>query len=141
MASQKRVSVHPRLRRRRAWREYKTAQGTRPVKDFLDGLNQKEKTEVVAAMKEVRDHGVARAKHLRGSVYEVVANTADHWYRILFAPQGHYSHVLLSLHAFAKKTNATPAQDLDLAERRLRDWLERGKYRKAQRKQARKGKR
>jgi phage-related protein len=48
-------------------------------------------------------------------------------YRILFAPQGRQGQVLLTLVAFQKKTRRTPPQIIQLAERRLRNWEERGK--------------
>ena len=77
-------------------------------------------------MGEVRDRGIAAAKHLRGAIYEVIADSADHWVRILFAVQGKFSQVLLSLNGFAKKTNKTPPDEIDLAEKRLANWTHRG---------------
>lgn len=50
---------------KRLWRDYRTAAGGRPVRDFVAGLTDEEAAEVVAGMKEVRDQGLAAAKHLR----------------------------------------------------------------------------
>jgi phage-related protein len=73
-------------------------------------------------MKEVQRDGLSAAKHLRGDLYEVKADTADKFFRVIFVAEGRYNHVLLSLEAFAKKTRKTPLAKLDPAQRRLRDW-------------------
>ena len=119
MASEKR-------RPRRQWRDYRTAAGGRPVKEFLDGLTDEEAATIVAGMKEIAREGLPVAKHLRGDVYEVRAEASTRSFRLLFAAEGHYGHVLLSLSAFVKKTQKTPVRELSLAENRLRDWRQRG---------------
>lgn len=111
---------------KRQWRDYRTAAGGRPVHKFLMGLPDEERASVAAAMKEVQRDGLSAAKHLRGDLYEVKADTADRFFRVIFAAEGRYNHVLLSLEAFAKKTRKTPPAKLDLAERRLREWRSRG---------------
>jgi phage-related protein len=78
-------------------------------------------------MKEIAREGLGAAKHLRGDVYEVKADTADKFFRVLFAPEGRYWQVLLALEVFAKKTRKTPPAKLERAERRLRDWRRRGR--------------
>jgi phage-related protein len=115
----------------RQWRDYRTEAGGRPIKDFIDALTDEEAASVAAAMREVREEGVAAAKHLRGEIYEARADTKDKWIRLLFATQGRFSQVLLSLSAFEKKTNKTPPQQLQLAEDRLESWKARGRKRKA----------
>jgi phage-related protein len=118
-------------RPKRQWRDYRTEAGGRPVKDFIDRLNDEAAASVAAAMREVRNEGLPAAKHVRNEVYEVIAETKDLWIRILFAQQGRYSQVLLALLAFEKKTNKTPPQEIDLAEKRLSSWKDRGRKRKA----------
>jgi len=66
------------------------------------------------------------ARHLRGSIYEVRTETATRSFRILFAPEGRFGQVLLSLSGFMKKTQKTPLRELKLAEDRLGDWRRRG---------------
>ena len=78
-------------------------------------------------MKEVREEGLSAAKHLGGDIWEVKADTADKFFRVLFAPEGRYGQVLLALEGFAKKTRKTPPQTLRLAKRRLSDWRNRGR--------------
>lgn len=82
---------------------------------------------IAAAMREVRLHGTRRARHLRGDIHEVRAFAGDRGYRILFSVEGRLSRILLGLHAFGKQTQATPPAEIELAEKRLHDWRERGR--------------
>lgn len=109
------------------WRDYQTASGRRPIKEFLDGLDDEDLASVVAAMKEVRQQGLSSARHLEGDIYEVRADGKGVIYRVLFAPQGKHKQVFLSLEALKKKTQRTPPQTIRLAKRRLLDWQRRGK--------------
>ncbi|MCO5168219.1 MAG: type II toxin-antitoxin system RelE/ParE family toxin [Planctomycetes bacterium] len=77
-------------------------------------------------MKEVALEGLSAARHLRGDVYEVRAEGAELSYRILFAAEGKFEQILLSLVAFEKKTQKTPPRQIRLAETRLADWRGRG---------------
>jgi phage-related protein len=107
---------------RHRWRDYSTARGRRPVKDFIDSLPDGDAAEVVAAMREIAESGLTAARHLRGDVYEVRADGSESSYRVLFAPEGTKGRVLLALEAFKKKTQKTPVHLLKLAESRLTDW-------------------
>lgn len=110
---------------KRRWRDYRTTAGRRPIKEFVDGLSDSDAAAVVAAMKDVRELGLAAARHLRGELYEVRADGERQTFRILFAPEGKHGQVLLALEAFSKKTQKTPPQKIQLAERRLADWRRR----------------
>lgn len=81
---------------------------------------------MVVAMREVKEEGMAVARHLDEDIYEVRTDGNRVTYRVLFAPQGKRKQVLLALEAFKKKTQKTPPQTIALAKRRLRDWEERG---------------
>jgi phage-related protein len=110
---------------KRQWRDYRTAAGGRPVHKFLMDLPDEERASIVAAMKEVQREGLLAAKHLRGDLYEIKADTAEKFFRVIFAAEGRYNQVLLSLEAFPKKTRKTPPAKLDLAQRRLSEWRRR----------------
>lgn len=116
----------------RRWRDYATASGRRPVKEFVTALDDEDAAAVAMALKEVEEQGLWVARHLRGPIHEVRANGGRVIYRILFAPQGRRGHVLLALTAFKKKTQKTPPQVIRLAEQRLRDWERRGSEQKEQ---------
>jgi phage-related protein len=111
---------------KRQWRDYRTAAGGRPVKNFLDQLTDEEVAAIVAAMKEVAAEGLPAAKHLRGAIYEVRSDASTRSFRLLFSAEGRWSHVLLSLSLFEKRTQKTPPHQIQLAEQRLADWRRRG---------------
>jgi phage-related protein len=111
---------------KRQWRAYKTQSGACPVEEFLETLAGEDAQAVALAMKEAAVYGLASARHVRGDIYEVRADGNHQTFRILFATEGRYHHVLLSLEAFSKKTPKTPPQKIELAEKQLADWRQRG---------------
>lgn len=112
---------------RRRWRDYRTRAGRSPVHEFLNGLDEDARAEVIAAMMEVRDDGLGAARHLRDEIYEVRASHNKIEYRVLFATEGQKSRILLSVVAFEKRTRKTPPDQIDLAQSRLNDWRDRGR--------------
>ena len=114
---------------KRRWRDYRTAAGRRPIKEFIDRLSDVDAAAVVAAMKDVRETGLVAARHLRGEIYEVRADGDRRTFRILFAPEGQRSQILLALDGFSKKTHKTPPEKIHLAEKRLADWRRRAESR------------
>lgn len=124
------IGVPDLPRYRRQWRDYRTSAGNRPVKQFLDSLRPEDREQIVAAMKDVAVNGLHVARHLQGydDLWEVRAAGRDRIYRVIFSPEGQYGQVLLSLHAFTKKTQRTPPNDLRVAADRLSDWRRRGEH-------------
>jgi phage-related protein len=116
-------------RARLRWRDYRTASGRRPIKEFVNALNDEEAAAIVAAMREVAEYGLERARHLRGDVNEVRAFSEHRDFRILFAQEAKF--ILLSLSAFSKRTSKIPKKELELAESRLADWRRRGRARRS----------
>lgn len=111
---------------KRRWRFYTTRAGRRPVRDFLDELSVSDREAVAEAMAEVRVEGLRAGRHLRGDIWEVRAAGDRQAFRVLFAPEGRRSQILLALEGFSKKTRRTPPESIKLAERRLADWRSRG---------------
>ena len=109
---------------------FATQNGKEPVRSWIDDLSEDQQKSVFAAMSSVVQHfpNVPRSNLLRkisGSRYE------DMWEirvrlihkmiaRILFCV--HDSKIVF-LHAFIKKSKRTPKQDLDLAVRRMQEYL------------------
>ena len=116
---------------KRQWRDYHTASGTRPIKDFLLALPDEDRAAVLEEMEYVREQGTSVARHVRQDIYEVRATYDTKAYRILFACEGRFHHVLLALNGFQKKTQQTPQAHIKLAEQRLADWRRRGKAKRA----------
>lgn len=123
------MSDEPNPQFHRQWRFYKTATGGEVVQKELDDLEADDAASLVAEMRVVARCGLrdGGARHLRGDIWEVRADSDEVTLRALFAKQGRYGQVLLALHVFKKKTQQTPPQKIDLAEKRLADWTSRGK--------------
>jgi phage-related protein len=113
----------------RQWRDYRTESGARPIKDFLLALPDEDRAAILEEMEYVRQRGTPAARHLRKDIYEVRTTYNKKTYRILFACEGHFNHILLALEGFQKKTQQTPETSIKLAEQRLADWRRRGKIR------------
>ena len=96
------------------------------MKDFLMALPDEDRATVLEEMKYVSEQGIRVARHIRGEIYEVRVSYNTNTYRILFAREGHFKHILLSLVGFQKKTQGTPLYEIRLAERRLVDWRRQG---------------
>ncbi len=122
-----------RSEHKRQWRDYQTESGARPIKEFLLALPDEDRAAVLEEMEYVREHGTSIARHLRKDIYEVRAIYNTKAYRILFACEGRFQHILLALDGFQKKTQQTPQAHLKLAEQRLADWRRRGKAKRADR--------
>ncbi|MCC7073185.1 MAG: type II toxin-antitoxin system RelE/ParE family toxin [Deltaproteobacteria bacterium] len=114
---------------RRHWRFYRTATGGEVVSKELDALRADAAAALVAEMRVVARLGLkdSGARHLRGDIWEVRADSDEVTLRALFAKQGRFGQVLLALHVFPKKTQQTPPQKIELAEKRLADWTSRGR--------------
>lgn len=74
-------------------------------------------------MAEVREKGLEAARHLEGELWEVRVDGDRVIYRTIFAQEGARSQILLALEGLNKKTQKTPRASIDLAKRRLADWL------------------
>jgi len=113
---------------RRQWRFFTTSTGADVVRRELDALDAGPAAALIAEMRVIARLGLHEggARHLRGAVWEVRAESDQVALRALFAKQGRYGQVLLVLHVFKKKTRATPPRLIDIAEARLRDWMARG---------------
>lgn len=112
---------------RRWWRFYRTTSGAVPVREFLAELDAVDREAIRAALREIRTHGRTFARHLRGDLYEVRVSSRGRAWRVVFAAEGSRHHVLLALSSFEKKSQKTPDRELELAERRLKDWRSRGR--------------
>ena len=114
------------MKHQRQWRDYRTESGARPVRDFLFTLPPEDRFAILKEMEYVRIHGKSAARHLHQDIYEVRITYDTKAYRILFACEGYFNHILLSLEGFQKKTQQTPKKSIQLAEQRLANWRRRG---------------
>ena len=98
-----------------------TASSRNPVREFFDDLSEADATEVLAAIsnfaQEFPTVTTVTIKHLQGKLWEMKIAR----FRVLY---GVGTDSLLIVHAFTKKSQKTPKNDLDLAAKRLAQMLE-----------------
>ncbi len=106
---------------------YTTERGDSPVADFLDRLDKKARAKVTAYLSLLEEQGPKLmrpyADVVRGKIRELRIHQSSNQYRILFFFQARDQIVLA--HAFSKKTQQLKEKDIELAERRMEDWIRR----------------
>jgi phage-related protein len=106
---------------------YTTERGDSPVDDFLDALDKKSRAKVAAHLSLLEEQGPnlkrPYADVVRGKIRELRIHQSSNQYRILFFFQARDQIVLV--HAFSKKTQQLKEKDIELAERRMEDWIRR----------------
>jgi phage-related protein len=98
---------------------YQTASGAEPVREWLKELPAYERQAIGEDIKAVQFRwplGMPLVRKLTAKVWEVRTQLPTRISRVLFAVKG--QHMVL-LHGFIKKTQATPVQDIELAEKRI----------------------
>ncbi|MDQ6618118.1 MAG: type II toxin-antitoxin system RelE/ParE family toxin [Pseudomonadota bacterium] len=101
---------------------FRTTNGNEPVRDWLKGLTKEQRKAIgedIAYVQFKWPIGKPRVDHLRGSIWEVRSSLGNRIARTLFAVE---SGQMILLHGFIKKTQRTPNDDIQLAERRLKEW-------------------
>ena len=94
--------------------------GTEPVREWLWSLARADQKNIGDDIRTVEfgwPIGMPVCRPLGKGLYEVRTNLKNRIARVLFAIEGEQ---MVLLHAFIKKSQATPASDLELARSRLR---------------------
>lgn len=110
---------------------YKDKNGNEPILEYLQKLSRKKDKDSRIKANKINDYievlsrygtqaGEPYIKHLDGEIWEL-RPLRD---RILFVAWHNGSYVLL--HSFMKKTQKTPAREIEKAKRELADLIERG---------------
>ncbi|MCX5818403.1 MAG: type II toxin-antitoxin system RelE/ParE family toxin [Deltaproteobacteria bacterium] len=106
---------------------YTTERGDSPLDDFLDGLGIKARAKVAAYLSLLEEQGPnlkrPYADIVRGKIRELRIHYSSNQYRILYFFQMPDQIVLV--HAFSKKTQQLKSRDIELAEKRMEDWMRR----------------
>jgi phage-related protein len=109
---------------------YRTSEGTCPVEDYLDGLNAKQAQKVMWTLRAVETLSPVPANYLQkmvntGDLWEVRISHAGNIFRLLgwMAPGGK----LMLANGFTKKTQATPAREIAITEKRKHEYEKRAK--------------
>ena len=98
---------------------YRSGTGKEPVKEFLLGLTEVERKLVNADIRSTEygwPIGMPTCRPLKGGLHEVRTNLPTRIARVLFKIDDDERMVLL--HGFVKKTEKTPHDDIERAEKR-----------------------
>jgi phage-related protein len=96
-----------------------------PIDDFLEQLSDKQVSKVFWTMQVVKELPVVGGQYLKklsntNGLWEIRIQHAGNIFRLLGFFKG-YEHFVI-VHAFAKKTQKTPGQDIVLAEQRKKEY-------------------
>ncbi len=109
---------------------YHLANGHCPIEDFLDSLIGKQKEKVLWVLKLIKEMEVIPLQYFKkmtGSddIWEVRVQFGSDDFRLLGFFDG--GSLVILTNAFAKKTQKTPAHEIELAVRRKKEYLVRRK--------------
>ncbi len=99
---------------------FQTAKGNEPVREWLRGLPKADRRRIGEDLKTAQfgwPLGMPLVRKLESDLWEVRTRLTGRIARVLLTAS---DHGLVLLHGFIKKTKKTPAADLALARRRLR---------------------
>ena len=100
--------------------DYRGPHGARPIKGFLDALTLPAKAKVYAALEVLATEGnrlqLPRSRALGDGLFEIRIVHPEGPFRIIYCFQP--GRRVLLLHAFVKRTEQIPAQDLKVAKGR-----------------------
>jgi len=106
---------------------YVEESGDSPVIEFLEGLDKKTNARFQWSLEQVRilnvQARVPLVKHVDGKVWEIREESNTNIYRILYF--FYTGKRIVLLHGFAKKTSKLPRRELDIALKRLADYVKR----------------
>jgi phage-related protein len=110
---------------------YITDDGRCPVAEFLDSLSGKQAQKVAWVLQLVEELDVVPVQYLKklvntDDIWEVRVQVAGNIFRLLGFFEG--NDLIVLNHAFQKKTQKTPVNDIRLAEQRRKHYLHRRKH-------------
>jgi phage-related protein len=107
---------------------YRTSSGSCPVEVFLDSLSGKQAQKVVWVLRLIEELPAVPRQYFKklvgtDDIWEVRIGFGNDIFRLLGFFDG--GQVVVLANGFAKKTQKTPVQEIELAEQRKRDYLSR----------------
>lgn len=107
---------------------YRDSDGNEPTADFINSLPDKTKARVLRIIKLLKEYGVLLkepyTKQIKGKIRELRIKDAQGNIRVLYFTYTGQRFILL--HGFVKKTDKTPSRDIEIAEKRMKDFIQRG---------------
>ncbi|MDP3889049.1 MAG: type II toxin-antitoxin system RelE/ParE family toxin [bacterium] len=95
--------------------------GSEPVKDWIKSLSKKDKRVIGHDLLVLQYNwplGMPLVKSLGKGLWELRSNLSNRITRIIFVPK---KDKIIVLHAFVKKTQKTPSNEIEIAKRRLKE--------------------
>ena len=122
------VNVNVNIRAMKVIYFYRTESGSCPVEEFLESLQSKQAQKVAWVLQLIEEFDVVPVQYFKKLVntddlWEVRVQIGGNIFRIIGFLDDEQLVVLN--HAFQKKTQKTPKNDIKLAEMRKRDYLNR----------------
>ena len=105
---------------------YRTESGKSPVEDFLDSLSGKQAQKVIWVLRLVEELDVVPRQYLKklvntDDIWEVRVQFGGNIFRLLGFFDG--KTLMILTNGFAKKSQKTPRQEIELATRRKNEYL------------------
>lgn len=108
---------------------YRRIDGTEPVNDFIDGLDEKKQPTIDLQIDRLNDRPPTappppfpHSSQIHGQLRELRCHYGSELYRILYRRSG---NLVVLLHMLRKDTAAIPEQDISIAEERWDDFKQR----------------
>ena len=107
---------------------YRTESGKSPIEDFLDSLSGKQAQKVIWVLHLVEELDVVPRQYLKklvntDDIWEVRVQFGGNIFRLLGFFDG--TTLMILTNGFAKKSQKTPRQEIELATRRKNEYLSR----------------
>lgn len=107
---------------------YKTANNRIPIEEFLESLSDKQAEKVLWILRLIRQLDRIPVEYFKklestNDVWEVRASSGNNEFRLLGF--WHRNNFIVLTNGFRKKSQKTPKREIELAENRKKDFLER----------------
>lgn len=107
---------------------YRMDSGRCPVEEFLDSLESKQAQKVAWVLQLVEELDIVPVQYFKKlvasqEIWEVRVQVSNNIFRVLGFLDG--AELVVLNHAFQKKTQKTPPKEIQIAEKRKRDYLAR----------------
>lgn len=97
---------------------FKQASGKEPVKQYIDKLPNDLAAHVLAALKDIKEHGINNAlvtcRQIEGKLWEIKIAAQRVFYVLIEGP------TMVLLHAYKKQGQKAPKKELSVAKKRMK---------------------
>lgn len=106
---------------------YTTEQGERPVEAFLSSLDLKTQARFTWSIHLLQEQNVRATeplvKHIEGKLWELRRSSNGNIYRVMYF--FFTGKRIVFVHGFQKKTQKTPKREIEIADKRMNDFVKR----------------